>query len=388
MMFETIPFRTPSTFFGMDSINQIGVEAKKLGAGKVLIVTGPSVKKAGILDKVLSFVNKENLAVEVNIQDRDTPEPATDVVEETAEIAKKGKFDVIIGVGGGSILDVAKMASALMINPGKTRDYFGKEKVSKRGKPTIMVPTTAGTGAEMTKHAIFLERESNVKKAVASNNLLPDVAIIDPMLTVSCPPHVTASSGIDAFIHSAEPFISKNANAVTEVIALEAVRIITRWLGPAYADGNDLEARYYMSLGSMMSGMVLNNSGTSLVHALSYPIGGEYHSPHGVTLSALLATCFEYAIVARQDKMVRLAQAMGENVEGLSAREAAMLTPQAIRDLVASVRLPNSLTELGVKDRSHLQYWAEEAYKEQRLLSRSPITLSVEDIKEIYEKAF
>jgi alcohol dehydrogenase class IV len=388
MMFETIPFRTPSTFFGMDAINGIGVEAKKLGAGKVLIVTGPSVQKSGILDKALSFLEKENLTVEVNIQKRDTPEPATDVVEDTAAIAKKGNFDVIIGVGGGSILDVAKMASALMTNPGKTRDYFGKEKVPMRGKPTIMVPTTAGTGAEMTKHAIFLERESNVKKAVASNTLLPNVAIIDPMLTVSCPAHVTASSGIDAFIHAAEPFISKNANAVTEVIALEAVRIITRWLGPAYADGKDLEARYYMSLGSMMSGMVLNNSGTSLVHALSYPIGGEYHSPHGVTLSALLATCFEYAIVARQDKMVRLAQAMGENVEGLSAREAAQLAPEAIRDLVASVRLPNSLTELGVKDRSNLQYWAEEAYKEQRLLSRSPIDLSVEDIKEIYEKAF
>jgi alcohol dehydrogenase len=251
-----------------------------------------------------------------------------------------------------------------------------------------MVPTTAGTGAEMTKHAIFLERESNVKKAVASNNLLPDVAIIDPMLTVSCPAHVTASSGLDAFIHAAEPFLSKNANAVTEVIALEAVRIITRWLGPAYADGNDLEARYYMSLGSMMSGMVLNNSGTSLVHALSYPIGGEYHSPHGVTLSALLATCFEYVIVARQSKMVRLAQAMGENVEGLSEREAALLVPQAIRDLIASIRLPNSLTELGVKDRSNLQYWAEEAYKERRLLSRSPFNLTVENIKEIYEKAF
>lgn len=387
-MFETIPFRTPSTFFGMDTINQVGSEAKKLGAGKVLIVTGPSVQKAGILDKVMSFLEKEDLKIDVNIQDRDTPEPATDVVEDTAKIAQKGDFDVIIGVGGGSILDVAKMASALMTNPGKTRDYFGKEKVTKRGKPTIMIPTTAGTGAEMTKHAIFLERESNVKKAVASNNLLPNVAIVDPMLTVSCPSHVTASAGIDAFIHAAEPFISKNANAVTEVIALEAVRIITRWLGPAYADGQDLEARYYMSLGSMMSGMVLNNSGTSLVHALSYPIGGEYHSPHGVTLSALLATCFEFAIVARRDKMVRLAQAMGEEIEGLSAREAAALTPQAIRYLVQSVGLPNSLTQLGVKDRSNLQYWAEEAHKEQRLLSRSPVDLSVEDIKKIYEKAF
>lgn len=251
-----------------------------------------------------------------------------------------------------------------------------------------MIPTTSGTGAEMTKHAIFLDRESNVKKAVASSALLPDVAIVDPMLTVSCPSHVTASSGIDAFIHAAEPFISKNANAVTEVIALEAVQMITRWLGPAFADGQDLDARYYMSLGSMMSGMVLNNSGTSLVHALAYPIGGEFHCSHGVSLTALLATCFEYVLVARQDKMIMLAEAMGEQVEGLSPREAAMLAPEAIRHLVKSVKLPGTLRDLGVKDKSNLQYWAEEAYKEQRLLGRSPRVLSVEDIKEIYEMAF
>jgi alcohol dehydrogenase len=387
-MFETIQFRTPETFFGMDTISQVGLQAKKLGAGKVLIVTGPTVQKAGILDKALSFLNTEDLTVEVNVQERDTPEPATDVVEDTAEIARKGNFDVLIGLGGGSILDVAKMASALVINPGKTTDYFGKEKVTQPGIPVIMIPTTAGTGAEMTKHAIFLDRESNVKKAVASNALLPNVAIIDPMLTVSCPPNVTASAGIDAFIHAAEPFISKNANAVTEVIALEAVKIITRWLGPAFADGQNLDARYHMSLGSMMSGMVLNNSGTSLVHALAYPIGGEIHCAHGVSLTALLATCFEYVVVAKQEKMIRLAEAMGESVEGLSPRDAAMLAPEAIRHLIRSVELPGTLRDLGVKDKSFLQYWAEEAHKEQRLLGRSPRVLSVDNIKEIYEKAF
>ena len=196
---------------------------------------------------------------------------------------------MIIGLGGGSILDVAKMASALVINPGKTEDYFGKEKVPRRGKPTIIVPTTAGTGAEATKHAIFLDRKSNVKKVVASANLLPNVAIVDPVLTVSCPPAVTASAGIDAFIHSAEAFLSKNANTITDALALESIAIITRWLGPAFADGQEMEARYQMSLGSLMAGVVLNNSGTSLVHAMAYPVGGEHHTPHGVTLSALLS---------------------------------------------------------------------------------------------------
>lgn len=387
-MYQLIQFKTPSILFGMDTISQIGQEAKKLGAGRVLLVTGPRVKAAGILEKAVSFLKGESISVEVAVEDRDTPEPATTVVEEVAEIARKGNFDVIVGLGGGSILDVAKMASALLTNPGKTRDYFGKEKVPKRGKPTIIVPTTSGTGAEVTKHAIFLDRESNVKKAVASSNLLPDVAIVDPMLTVSCPPPVTASAGIDAFLHAAEPFLSKMANPITDAMALEAISITSRWLGPAFADGQDLDARYYMSLGSLMSGIVLNNSGTSLVHAMAYPVGGEYHTPHGVTLSALVVACFDYIRVSKQEKMVRLARAMGEPVEGLPPREASARALDAIRHLIQSVGLPASLKDLKITDPGKIPRWAVEAHKEQRLLSRSPRNLSVEDIQKIYENAF
>ncbi len=387
-MFQTIQFTTPSILFGMDTIRQLGQQAKKLGAGRVLLVTGPNVKEAGVLDKALSFLKAESIDVEVNIQGRDTPEPATSVVEETAAVARKGNFDVIIGLGGGSILDVAKMASALVTNPGKTKDYFGPEKVPKRGKPTIIIPTTSGTGAEVTKHAIFLDREANVKKAVASTALLPNVAIVDPMLSVSCPPHVTASAGIDAFIHAAEPFLSKNANPITDALALDAVSILTRWLGPAFADGQNLEARYYMSLGSVMSGIVLNNSGTSLVHAMAYPVGGEYHTPHGITLSAILVACFEGILMAKQEKMVLLAKAMGEPIDGLSPREAASRALEAIRHLLRSVDLPVSLRELDITDKTRIPRWAAEAHKEQRLLSRSPRVLSVKDIEKIYEKAF
>ena len=387
-MYQVIPFATPSIIFGMDTINQIGQQAKKLGAGRVLLVTGPNVKEAGILDKTLGFLKAESLDVEVNIQGRDTPEPATSVVEDTAEVARKGKFDVIIGVGGGSILDVSKMASALVINPGKTKDYFGREKVPKRGKPTIIVPTTAGTGAEVTKHAIFLDREVNVKKAVASLALLPNVVIVDPMLTVSCPPHVTAAAGIDAFIHAAEPFLSKNANPITDALAIDSIKIITKWLGPAFADGQNLDARYQMALGSLMSGIVLNNSGTSLVHAMAYPVGGEYHTSHGVTLCAILLSCFEGVLMAKEEKMVRLAEAMGEPIQGLAPRKAARKALDAIRHLLKSVDLPVSLGDLNIKDKSKIGYWAVEAHKEQRLLSRSPRILSVKDIEKIYEKAF
>ncbi len=387
-MFQTIEFRTPSVHFGMDAVLRIGKEAKRLGGHRVLIVTGPRVRAAGLLDKALSSLKIESLEVEVIVEERDTPEPATTVVEEVADFARNGRFDVIVGIGGGSILDVAKMASALLTNPGKTKDYFGKEKVPLRGKPTILIPTTSGTGAEVTKHAIFLDREANVKKAVASTTLLPDVAIVDPLMTVSCPSHVTATSGIDAFFHAVEPFLSRMANPITDALALKAISLITRWLGPAVADGENLNARYHMALGSVTAGFVLNNSGTSLVHAMAYPVGGEYHTPHGITLTVLALACFDAIKPAKQERLVQVAEAMGEPVAGLPHREAADQALVAIRHLMKSVDLPVCLEEAGITDRSRIPTWAVAAHKEQRLLARSARILSVENIARIYEKAF
>ena len=387
-MFQSIEFKTPFVIFGTDAIQRIGKEAKRLGGHRVLVVTGPRVKAAGVIEKALSSLRGESLDVEVIVEDRDTPEPATSVVEEVADVARQGRFDVIGGIGGGSILDVAKMASALVTNPGKTKDYFGKEKVPLRGKPTIIVPTTSGTGAEVTKHAIFLDREANVKKAVASTNLLPDVAIVDPLLTLTCPPRVTAAAGIDAFFHAVEPFLSRMANAITDALALKAISLITRWLGPAVADGDNLDARYHMALGSVTAGFVLNNSGTSLVHAMAYPVGGEYHTPHGITLTVLALSCFDGIKAAKQERLAQIAEAMGEPVAGLAAREAADRALSAMRHLMKSVDLPVCLEEAGITDRSRIPTWAAEAHKEQRLLSRSPRILSVEDIAKIYEKAF
>ena len=186
-MFQNIVFQTPTIIFGIDSINQIGEQAKKLGAGRVLLITGPRVEKAGVLDKVRLLLEAVGITVQVNVQERDTPEPATDVVERTAAVAKKAT-STWSSASGGSILDVAKMASALVTNPGTPRTISARRRFPKRGKPTIIVPTTAGTGAEVTKHAIFLDRAINVKKVVASSNLLPNVAIVDPVLTMTCPP--------------------------------------------------------------------------------------------------------------------------------------------------------------------------------------------------------
>ncbi|MBS3906354.1 MAG: iron-containing alcohol dehydrogenase [Syntrophaceae bacterium] len=386
-MFQTIPFNTPDILFGMDVVSKVGDYAKKLGAGRILLITGPHVSKAGIAEKVISSLKAKSL--EFEIYDRMEQEPYTTVVERAAEVAREGKFLVFIGLGGGSVMDVAKMASALTTNPGVTKDYFGVEKVARRGKPTIMIPTTAGTGAEITKHAIFVDVEDHVKKAVASQALQPNVALIDPMLTITSPPQVTAAAGIDAFIHAAEPFVSQGANPLTDAIAINAMSMITRWVGPAYADGRDLEARYYVAMGSMMSSFVLQNSGTSLIHAIAYPIGGEYHTSHGTTLSALMPSCFEYIKVAKTPKFAEMAEAMGENIYGLSEREAADKAIEAIRALLKNLDLPGSLKDLGaVQEESRVKRWAIDAHKEQRLLSRCARQLTVEDIIKIINNAF
>ncbi len=387
-MYQTINFVTPNVVFGMDTICQAGAEAKKLGASKVLIVTGPNVMKTGAVDTVAAALKDAGIKSKVMIPSRNTPEPTTDTAEEVAAAIKKYGADCVIGIGGGSVIDVAKMASALQTNPGRVREFFGKEKLARRGIPTIMIPTTAGTGAEVTKHAIFLDEENNVKKAVASSMLLPNAAVVDPMLTVSCPPSVTAASGIDAFLHAAEPFVSKMANPITDQLSLKAVSLIYANLGKAFCDGSDLDARYNMALGSLTAGFVLNNAGTSLVHALAYPIGGEYHINHGRSLTPILLSCFSYIMPAKADKFVLLAQAMGENTEGLSQREAAWLALDAIEDLLVKCELPKSLNECGITDKSRADDWAVGGHSEQRLLSRCARTLTVEDCKKIYLGAF
>ena len=387
-MFNVINFQTPSIIFGMDTLNQVGLEAKKLGAKRVLFVTGPNVQRSGYVEKVESLLKKESIEVKVVMPERNTPEPTTDIPEKLRDVAKEMEADLIIGMGGGSVLDVAKMTASLMNNPLTVREYFGKERVPNKGLPTILIPTTAGTGSEVTKHAIFLDEKANVKKAVASSNIMPIVAIIDPLTTVTCPSKVTADSGFDAFLHAAEPFVSKAANPLTDVIALESINLITKWIGPAYADGENLEARYYMALGSLLAGLVLNNSGTSLIHALAYPIGGEYHVPHGPSLTCLVNSCFDYIMVAKQERFVQIAKAMGENTEGLSDREAARLALDAINEVLLRLNLPRSLTDLNITDKSKVDQWAIDGYSEQRLLSRSARKLSVEDIKKIYINAF
>lgn len=384
-MFQTMRFRAPVIIFGMNTVNQVGEEIRKLKGESVFIVADPGVAQAGLLEKVLEPLKKEK--IKYNIFDRVEAEPSIENLLDAVKMAKSSKMDVLVGLGGGSAMDLTKLVAILVTQNVDVRDLFGVEKVTQPGLPTIMLPTTSGTGAEVTKNAVFTDKAENLKKVVSSQAIIPNVAILDPMLTVTMPPKVTASTGIDAFIHAVESYVAVNASPLTESYAWEATRIIAENLGPAVANGQDLKARYNMALGSVMAGLSLNNAGVGVVHALAYPIGAEYHLPHGVANVVTLVPSLEYISIANIPKFVNLAKAMGEPVEGISPREAAARGIRAMKDLAEKVGLPVSLREVGA-DRSKIPAWAAAAFKEKRLLGNTPRQLTEEDLRKIFEASY
>lgn len=384
-MFQSLSLRTPSWIhFGMGSVSKVAREVKRLGGTKVMIMTDQGIAASGIVNRVTDPLEREG--IEYGVFDRVEPEPSLHTLQEASQIAKREQFDVFIGFGGGSSMDTTKMISALMTNEGELQSFFGVDNVTKRGLPTIMITTTSGTGSEVSRMAVFTDKEANLKKVVSAQNILADVAIVDPELTESLPPHITAATGIDAFIHALEGYLAVNANPITDTIALEAIRLISRALPPAYA-GKDRAARYDMSLGSLMGGIVLNNAGAGIIHALAYPIGAEYHLSHGKALMPIFAESLRAIAVAHLPKLKNVGQSMGLELDHLSPFQAADAAIDNMVQLASRVKLPTTLSEVDA-DTSKIQEWAEAAHGERRLFGNTPCQLSVEDVAEIFEKSF
>lgn len=379
-------FRTAETLVtGSGSISKIGEEAKKLNATKVIIITDKVIRQTGLLSKVINPLEEAGLATD--IIDDVVPEPPFENLEQMiTQIEGKG-YDLLVGVGGGSALDIAKVLSIMLTNNEDVRDLVGIEKVKNPGVPTILVPTTSGTGSEVTYNAIFTDIRDKVKKGIVSPYLLPKVAIVDPELTLTVPPSVTAATGMDALVHAVESYTAIRAGELTDGIALQAIKLISRSIRKAVYNGKDLKAREDMAMGSLLAGISLGNAGVGAVHALAYPLGGKFKVPHGVANSLLLPFVMKYNAVADLEKFAEVAKAMGENVDGLSLREAADRAVQALAQLSKDVGIPSSLKEVGVTA-SDISDLAEEASKIDRLLNNNPRWLTVKEIKKIYEEAY
>jgi alcohol dehydrogenase class IV len=378
-------FRSPHLILtGIGSIERLPEEAKALEAKKALLVTDKGVVESGVAEKVRDLL--KNVGITTDTFDKVISDPDIACAQACVAMAKKGKYDLTLGVGGGSSMDIASVASVMCTNPGRIHDYLGVNLVKKPGIPTILMPTTAGTGAEATPNAILTDVEEKLKKAVVSPYIFPTVAIVDPLLTVSMPPAVTSSSGIDALTHAIETYTSNNANMLSELFSKEAIIRIGRSLRTAVANGNNMEARYDMSIGSLYAGIAITNAGTTAVHALAYPLGGTFNVAHGIANGLLLPYVMEFNVLGDIPKFAQIAQFLGEKVDHLPLLEQAYRGVQAVKAIYRDLKIPQSLTELKIPEEA-IPEMAKAAINVTRLMANNPREMTVEDIERIYEKA-
>lgn len=372
---------TPRIVMGPGSADSVAAEVKRLGANKIIIVTDPGLVKTGIVDRFEGLLKKAGFSL--GRFDAVEPDPRYEVASQAAEFAKSSGADLILGIGGGSSLDIAKVAAILVTNAQPIGSLFGIDLVEAPGLPLILVPTTAGTGSEVTPIAILSDHQEKLKKGIVSPHLFPASAILDPELTLGLPPSVTASTGMDALIHAVEAYTSKNATPLTDLLAVQAMKLLFDNIRTAYANGSDLQARANMLEGSMLAGMAFANAGVTAVHAFAYPIGAEFHIPHGVANSIMLAAVMEFNMLGNLRKFAQMAELFGEDTIGLSERKSAQLAVDALRTLAADLRVPSHLSEFGVKEED-IPSLAEGVMKVTRLLANNPRELGQQDAVHIY----
>jgi alcohol dehydrogenase len=370
--------------FGAGAIDGLAALVRSCGGTKAFLVVDPGVKQAGLLEKITAPLQRDQLPIE--IFDKVDPEPGLTLADKACKLAKKAGCDCVIGVGGGSAMDVAKAVSILLTNGGKAEDYLGLGKIKKAGVPKIMVPTTAGTGAEVTFTAVFINEKTKSKGGMNGDPLYPEAALLDPELTLSMPPHVTAATGIDAFIHAVEAYLSTQAHPISDMYALEAIELISQNLPKAYAHGGNLEARSNMMLGSLLGGKALATAGVGLVHAMSYPLGGMFGIPHGLANAVLLPYVIEYNLIGNPGKYAAVAEVMGYDTADLPLREAAALAVEAIYNLNRDVGIPGSLAELGIPA-ERIEEMADIALTVTRPVENNPRKPTRDDVIQVYRNA-
>ena len=371
--------------FGAGAVSTLAEEIGKFGATKVLVVMDQGLSRLDFPDRIMGPLKAGG--IEATLFDDLEPEPSPASADAGAALAKKLGVDLVIGVGGGSSMDVAKAVAMLAKNPGSATDYIGLGLVKQSGLPTIMIPTTAGTGSEVTFTAVFTMRESKSKGGINDDKLYPHLALLDPELTLDCPPHVTAYTGMDALTHAIESYTSLNANAVSDIYALEAIRLIGANLREAVFHGNDLEARTNMLLGSYLAGLGLANAGVGAVHALAYPLGAFFGINHGTANAVLLPYVMEFNIPASVDRFSDVAWAMGEPCTELSQRDAAAVSVEAVLALSEDIGIPEGLTDLEIPADA-VEEMAAAAMKVARPIANNPRVVLFEDAVEIYRNAY
>ncbi len=381
---DIFTFEAPARLtFGVGALAKLPELVAGMGA-RVLVVSDPGVAKAGILDRVQTLLKDAGVVGDAFTQVE--PNPSVETVNAAHDMFRRSRAAFVVAAGGGSAMDVGKIVAVLAAHGGTVLDYEGMGKVPGPGVPVVAIPTTAGTGSEVTIFSVITDRQRKFKLTVGSPHTVPQVALCDPEMTLSMPQPLTAATGMDALTHAIECYVNTVYNPIAKTLALEAMRLIGRSLRTAYANGKDLGARTAMLLASTMAAMAFARTRLGNVHAMSHPLGGHFDVPHGVANAILLPYVMIWNLIACYDTYPQVAQAMGERVAGLAGREAAEAAVEAVRRLSHDVGIPERLRDVGVS-REGIPRMAEDAMKSGNILV-NPRATTYNDIVALFETAY
>jgi alcohol dehydrogenase class IV len=377
--------------FGKGVSNQVGHKMKSKGLKKALIVTDKGIVNAGLLEKIQSSLHSEN--IDYFVFDEVPPNPPASTVMQGASVYKDNNCDFLIAVGGGSVMDSCKCIGMIVENEGDILEYDialeNTREIEKVSAPTVMIPTTAGTGSEVNFWAVITDEHKHVKASIGATNMYPVLSLVDPEMTLKLPQHITAATGMDALTHAIEAYTARstmlNSSPLTEAIALKAIQLISENIRQSYAKGYSYESRENMMLGSMMASMAFSNSGLGNTHSLAHPLGGHYDIPHGVANAILLPYVMEFNLSACPEKFQNIAIALGENVEKLSTIEAAHKAIKAVKSLSNDLNIP-ALKTFNIPENAWPEL-AEDALNDPNTL-RNPRVSTLQDMLSLYEKAY
>ena len=353
------------------------------GGKSVLIVTDPGVLSAGLLNKALPQFKE--LALSLKVFSDVQADPPVSVIENAVRLAQECRADFIVGFGGGSSMEVAKLVALLAPGKEKLAEVYGIGMAKGPRLPLILVPTTAGTGSEVTTISIVTVSESE-KKGVVSPRLLPDVALLDAELTLVLPPHITAATGIDAMVHAIEAFTTKRLkNPLSDCLAKEALRLLAGNLHAAVNAGNDIVVRENMLLGACLAGMAFTNAPVAGVHALAYPIGARFHISHGLSNALMLGPVMRFNIPQAHVMYAQLGQIIKPGLQGSTTEQATQLADY-LGGLAGDLGLPKRLVEVGITS-TDIDQLASDAMLQTRLLQNSPREITLTDANALYREA-
>jgi len=363
--------------FGENKIEKLNDSLESFRVKRIMLVVDKGIIEAGLIDKVEKTLKKSDF--EYFIFDQVKPDPTIEIVNSGIKFLLENNVEALVAVGGGSPIDTAKAIRASFSNMELA------EKISVDKLPLITIPTTSGSGSEVTKAVVIKDENTKKKFAVADENLAPDISIVDPIMTKTLPPQLTAIGGMDALSHCIESYVSHAAVLPFEMIATKGIEMVKNYLRPAVGNGNNMEARAGMSLASLFGGISLSNCGLGLVHAISHPLGGQFNIPHGLANTMILPYVMEFNIIANPAKFANIAYLFGVNIENMTEMEAACKGIEEIKKIKKDIGLDYSLNDFGV---DKFEYIAELALKEKLMLKSNPRSVEKKDIIKILRRAY